>query len=67
MVPWDAAITPNAPYKASTIAWDVSTFPATTAAGYWGFSIQPSGMIISNGFMQPALRGILSSTRVRNT
>ena len=46
---------------------DVSTLPATTEAGGSGWSIERSGMITLSGFMQPALSGISSATRVRNT
>ena len=47
--------------------WEVSTLPATTAAGYRGRSIEPSGMITSSGLRQPAFSGISSSTSVRKT
>src|SRR3546814_4714019 len=67
MVPWLEPITPSAPYSALVMHIDVSTLPATTAAGYRGFSIEPSGMMICNGLRQPLLSGISSSTRVRNT
>jgi hypothetical protein len=46
---------------------DVSTLPATTAAGYSGFSIEPAGITMSSGFRQPAFSGISSSTSVRKT
>ena len=46
---------------------EVSTLPATTEAGGFGFSIEPGGMITSSGLRQPALSGMSSSTSVRNT
>ena len=48
-------------------AWEVSTFPATTAAGKTGASIEPSGTTIRSGRRQPSLSGMSSATRVRNT
>ncbi|MNM86251.1 hypothetical protein D3C81_983960 [compost metagenome] len=63
----DAPATPSAPNSAFVTHWDVSTLPATTAAGYLGLSIEPSGMMTSSGFRQPAFRGMSSSTRLRNT
>jgi len=41
--------------------------PATTAAGGRGFNRQPSGTVTRKGLRQPALSGMSSSTRVRNT
>ena len=46
---------------------EVSTLPATTEAGGFGLSIEPSGMMTFSGFRQPALSGMSSSTSVRNT
>ena len=46
---------------------DVSTLPATTAAGYFGFNMQSSGITSVMGFRQPAFKGMSSSTRVRKT
>src|SRR5713226_6628102 len=46
---------------------DVSTLPATTDAGGRGLSIDPVGIITVSGLRQPALSGMSSSTRVRNT
>ena len=46
MVHWLAAITPRAPYSALVTQVEVSTLPATTAAGGCGFSMQPSGTMI---------------------
>ena len=46
---------------------DVSTLPATTEAGGFGFSMEPGGMMTWSGFRQPALSGMSSSTSVRNT
>jgi hypothetical protein len=67
IVHWLAAITPSAPYSALVTHMLVSTLPATTAAGGLGLSMQPSGTITCSGFRQPALSGMSSSTRVRNT
>ena len=67
MVPYAPASTPSAPYRQLVAACDTSTLPATTAAGYTGDSMLPSGMRISIGFRQPAFIGISSSTSVRNT
>src|SRR3546814_14147942 len=67
MVPWLAASTPSAPYSALTMHMDVSTLPATTEAGGFGRSIEPSGTMMSSGFRQPAFSGMSSSTMVRNT
>ena len=57
---------PSAANSALVTIWLVSTLPATTAAGYVGRSIEPSGMTISMGFRQPAFIGIGSSTMTRN-
>src|SRR4051812_9539607 len=46
---------------------EVSTLPDTTEAGKCGLSIDPGGMTTLIGLRQPALSGISSSTRVRNT
>ena len=46
---------------------EVSTLPATTDAGWCGFSIEPSGMMTCSGFRQPAFSGMSSSTSVRKT
>ncbi len=48
-------------------ACEVSTLPATVAAGCAGASIEPSGTLISRGVRQPLLSGMSSATRVRNT
>ena len=42
MVPCAAASAPSAPNRQLVTACDVSTLPATTAAGYSGDSIEPS-------------------------
>ena len=47
--------------------WEVSTLPATTAAGYTGFKRLPAGMMILSGFRHPPLSGMSRSTRLRNT
>src|SRR5260370_882079 len=57
MVPWAAASAPSAPNSASVTAWLTSTFPATTAAGYSGDSIDRGGMTILIGRRQPAFIG----------
>ena len=49
------------------IAWEVSTLPATTAAGYTGASIEPSGITSRSGRRQPSLSGMSVATSVRNT
>src|SRR5687768_4697341 len=67
MVHWLAAITPSAPYSALVMQVEVSTLPATTEAGGFGFSMEAAGMITFSGFRQPALSGMSSSTSVRNT
>src|SRR5690606_35632002 len=67
MVPWLAASTPNAPYKALTMHMDVSTLPATTDAGGSGFNMEAGGITILIGLRQPALSGISSFTSVRKT
>ena len=46
---------------------DVSTFPATTAAGYSGASIDLSGIRISIARRQPSFMGMSESTSVRKT
>ena len=67
IVHWLDAIAPSAPYSALVMQVEVSTLPATTDAGGCGFSIEPSGMMTSSGFRQPALSGMSSATRVRKT
>ncbi len=47
--------------------WEVSTLPATTAAGGSGASREPGGTTMSSGRRQPSLRGMSSATRVRKT
>ncbi len=49
------------------MCWLVSTLPATTAAGGGGSIIEPAGLRIRSGLRQPALSGISSSIRLRNT
>ncbi len=61
------AITRSAPSSALVTLCEVSTLPATTAAGGRGLSMQPSGTITSSGFRQPALSGMSSSTSRRKT
>ena len=46
---------------------EVSTLPATTEAGGCGFNIEPSGMMTLSGARHPALSGMSSSTKLRNT
>jgi hypothetical protein len=62
-----AAITPSAPYSALVMQLDVSTLPATTDAGGLGLSMEPAGMMTLMGLRHPALSGMSSLTRVRNT
>jgi len=45
-----AAMTPNAPYRQSVTACEVSTFPATTAAGKIGSMTEPLRSMISDRF-----------------
>ncbi len=49
------------------MAWEVSTLPATTAAGGSGASMDPCGTTMSRGRRQPSLSGMSSATRVRKT
>src|SRR5690606_10278396 len=49
------------------MAWEVSTLPATTAAGGSGASMDPGGTTIVRGRRHPSLRGMSSATRVRKT
>jgi hypothetical protein len=65
IVHWLAASTPSAPNRALVTQVEVSTLPATTAAGGSGASRLPGGMITSSGLRQPALSGMSSSTRQR--
>jgi len=65
MVPCDDDRAPSAPKSAFVTCWLVSTLPATTARGYCGASIEPSGMTISIGSRQPAFIGMLPSTMTR--
>ena len=67
IVPWLAAIAPSAPKRALVTCWLVSTLPATTAAGYCGFSMEPSGTMMRIGRRQPAFIGIELSTMTRKT
>src|SRR5690606_35825386 len=66
MVPWLAASTPSAPYRALTMHMDVSTLPATTDAGGCGFSMEAGGMTMSIGFSQPVSKGASTSKEVRS-
>ena len=66
MVPCAAAMAPSAPNRQLVTACEVSTLPATTAAGYCGESIEPGGMTILIGSRQPAFIGMSSSTMTRN-
>lgn len=58
MVPWLAATTPKGLRIKSTILWDVSTFPPTTAEFLLGDRILSDGMMISTGVKQPEFNGI---------
>ena len=66
MLPWAAASAPSAPNRQFVTACDVSTLPATTAAGYSGDSIDFFGMTMLIGRRQPPFIGISSSTITRN-
>ena len=48
-------------------ACEVSTLPATVAAGKLGASMEPSGIRTERGLRQPLLSGMSSATRVRKT
>ena len=67
IVPEPSAITPSAAYRAPVTAWEVSTLPAATAAGYRGASIEPGGIVTRSGVRHPAFSGMSSATSVRNT
>ena len=67
MVPCAAAMAPSAPNRQLVTACEVSTLPATTAAGYSGDSIDFFGMTMLIGRRQPAFIGMSSSTMTRNT
>ena len=58
IVPEPSACTPSAAYSAPVIACEVSTLPATTAAGYAGASIEPSGITRRSGRRHPSLSGM---------
>jgi hypothetical protein len=57
-VPCDADTTSSAPNIVSTIHCDVSTLPATTAAGYFGFNMLLDGILISIGTRHPLFNGM---------
>ena len=67
IVPCAAAMTFKAPYRALVIHCDVSTFPATTAAGKLGFNRQASGIFSLIGFRQPAFNGMFFAIKERKT
>ncbi len=67
MVPCAAASASSAPNSVSVTACEVSTLPATTAAGYSGDSIERGGITMRIGRRQPAFIGMSSSTMTRNT
>jgi hypothetical protein len=67
IVPCEAASAPSAPYSASTMHCEVSTLPATTAAGGTGFSMDPGATRIDSGLRQPSFSGMSALTSVRNT
>ncbi len=58
---------PSAPYSASTMHCEVSTLPATTAAGATGLISEAGGTRISSGRRQPSFSGMSASTSVRKT
>ena len=51
----------------TTTHCEVSTLPATTAAGGRGLSIDPAGIKSCKGVRHPSLSGISASTSVRKT
>src|ERR1700694_5373086 len=63
MVPCAPASAPSAPNRQLVTACEVSTLPATTAAGYSGDSIDFFGMMTLIGRRQPASKCSL----IRNT
>jgi hypothetical protein len=65
MHPWLAAQMRKHLKMTSTIRWEVSTFPAHTAASKLGRKSDPSGMMIFTGLMQPWLRGMSEFTMQR--
>ena len=67
MVPCAQASAPSAPNRQLVTACEVSTLPATTAAGYSGVSIDFGGMTMLIGRRQPAFIGMSSATIMRNT
>src|SRR5262249_60845341 len=67
MLPWAAASAPSAPNRQFVTACDVSTLPATTAAGYSGDSIDFFGITLLIGGRQPPFLGISYSTTARKT
>ena len=67
MVPCAAASAPSAPNRQLVTACEVSTLPATTAAGYSGDSMECGGTTMLIGRRQPAFIGMSSSTITRNT
>ena len=56
-----------APRTTSVMRCDVSTLPAAIAAGARAATTVPSGAITRIGRRMPAVNGISSSTRQRNT
>jgi hypothetical protein len=66
MVPWDSARAPSATSRASATAWEVSTLPATTAAGGRGSSSDGAGTRSSIGVRKPSLSGSGSPIRQRS-
>src|SRR5262249_20768616 len=57
MLPWAAASAPSAPNRQFVTACEVSTLPATTAAGYSGDTIDFFGMTMLIGRRQPPFIG----------
>jgi hypothetical protein len=55
MVHWLPAITPSAPSSALVMQVEVSTLPATTEAGGFGFSMEPGGMMTLQRLQAPGV------------
>jgi hypothetical protein len=66
MVPCAAAMAPSAPNRQLVTSCEVSTLPATTAAGNSGDSMDFFGTTMRIGRRQPAFIGMSSSTMTRN-
>lgn len=58
MHPYESAQAPKDFKMTSVILYEVSTFPPTTAASAFGFSIDYSGIKMVIGLKHPAFNGI---------